>query len=148
MGEPSGGGQFRARSYQPLADHRDDEIPLAAALTAEQPLEVQAAQHPEDRSDVTVRQGPLDLEVLVKVDQPPAGEHRADHVDDLDREVREVPEVLVANPPVLVAVGTTQELGRVHRPVLPFRPNCGYVSRATTFRHHNRINHPSDGYQA
>jgi hypothetical protein len=36
-------GQLRARSDQPLADHRDDQIPLTAAIPAEEPLQVQVA---------------------------------------------------------------------------------------------------------
>ena len=87
---------------------------------------------------MTVRQRPLDLEVLVKIDQLAAGEHRPDRVDDLRRKMREVPEVLVADLPAL-AVGTAKELRRVHRPVLPFRPDCGHVSRTTTLRYVNNI---------
>jgi len=34
---------------------------------------------------VTVRQRPRDLKILVKIDEAPAGEHRADHIDDLRR---------------------------------------------------------------
>jgi hypothetical protein len=64
-----------------------------------------------------------------------------------DREVREVPEVLVADLPAL-AVGTAQQMRRVHRPVLPLRLDCGYVSRTTTLRHTNNINHIPDRYQS
>src|SRR5450631_2622324 len=92
---------------------------------------------------MTVREGALDLEVLVKIDQPPAGEHRADHVDDLDREVREVPEVLVPDLPAL-AVGAAQQVGRVHHSVLTFCIDYGYVSRTSTFRHSNNITPLSD----
>src|SRR5450631_4056358 len=92
---------------------------------------------------MTVREGALDLEVLVKIDQPPAGEHRADHVDDLDREVREVPEVLVPDLPAL-AVGAAQQVGRVHHSVLTFCIDYGYVSRNSTFRHSNNITPLSD----
>src|SRR5450755_474717 len=70
-------------------------------------------------------------------------EHRADHVDDLDREVREVPEVLVPDLPAL-AVGAAQQVGRVHHSVLTFCIDCGYVSRTSTFRHSNTITPLSD----
>ena len=91
-----------ADSFEPGAisrwhDHRDDQVTLPAAIAAEQPLQIQVAQHPQHRGDVAVRQRPGDLEVLVEIDQPPAGEHRADRVDDLRRQMREVPEVLVAD---------------------------------------------------
>ena len=46
-----------------------------------------------------VREGALDLEALVEVDQPAALKHRADRVDHLNRQVREVPKVLVLDLP-------------------------------------------------
>ncbi len=50
---------------------------------------------------MTVRQRPLDPKFGVEVDQPPAGQHRADRVDDLDRQMREVADRLVLDPAVL-----------------------------------------------
>src|SRR5450755_2760135 len=61
--------------------------------------------------------------------------------------MREVPEVLVADLAVL-AVGAAQQVRRVQRPVLPFCLDCGYVSRTTTLRHTNTINHIADRYQS
>src|ERR1035437_6268658 len=57
--------------------------------------------------------------------------------------MREVPEVLVAGLAVL-AVGAAQQVRRVQRPALPFCLDCGYVSRTTTLRHTNNINHIAD----
>jgi hypothetical protein len=37
---------------------------------------------------------------------------------------------------------------RVHRPVLPLRLDCGYVSRATTLSHADNINPTPDRYQS
>jgi hypothetical protein len=76
----------------------------------------------------------LDLEVLIEIDQPAARKHRADRVDHLDRQVREVPEVLVLDLPAL-AVGAPQQVGRVLRPALALRLNCGYVRLAAAPRH-------------
>src|SRR5450631_1143296 len=61
--------------------------------------------------------------------------------------MREVPEVLVADLAALT-VGTAQQLRRVHRPILPLRLDCGYVSRTTTLRHANNINPGPDRYQS
>ena len=118
---------FEPGADQPLDDHRDDQITLTATLAAEQPLQVQVAQHAEDRGDVAVRERPLDLELLVEIDQPPAGEHRADPVDHLRRQMREVPDVLVAD--LARPRGRSGAAGgRVLRPVLALRVDCGYVS--------------------
>jgi hypothetical protein len=86
---------------------------------------------------VPVRLRALDLERLVEVDQHPAREHLADRVDDLDRQVREVPEVLVADLAALPKAAA-QQVGRVHRPALPLRLDCGYVSLAATPRHYRQ----------
>ena len=137
------GRQLRARRDQPLHDHRDDQVTLPAASTAEQPLQIQVAQHPQDRGDVAVGQRADDLEVRVEIDQATAGEHRADRVDDLGREVRQVPEVLVADLALRVAVGAAEQLRGVHHTALPFRPDCGYVSRTTTLCHSNHTIAPT-----
>jgi hypothetical protein len=57
------------------------------------------------------------------------------------------PEVLMADLAAL-PVGTTKEIRRVHHAVLPLRLDCGYVSRTTTLRHANNINHTSDDWQS
>ena len=87
---------------------------------------------------MAVRQRTLDLKVLIEIDQLAAGEHRADRLDDLDRQMREVAEVLVADLAAL-AVGTTKQMRRVDHAAPPLRPDCGYVSRTTTLRHANNI---------
>src|SRR5450755_3136796 len=61
--------------------------------------------------------------------------------------MREVSEVLVADLPALT-VGAAQEMRRVHRTVLPFRLDCGYVSRTTALRHANNIAHTPDRYES
>jgi hypothetical protein len=38
--------QLRTWRKQPLADHRDEQVALAAALTGDQPLQIEPAQHP------------------------------------------------------------------------------------------------------
>jgi hypothetical protein len=73
--------QLRARRQQPLTDHRHTQVPLAAALSADQPLHAQIAKHPEHRGHVPVRQRAQDLELLVEVDQSPAGKHRPQPID-------------------------------------------------------------------
>ena len=83
---------------------------------------------------MTVRERALDLESLIEVDQPLALQHRADRVDHLQRQVREVPEVLVPDLPAL-PVGAAQQIGRIDRPALSSRLDCGYVSLPTTPRH-------------
>jgi hypothetical protein len=104
----AGRRQLRPRCDQPLDDHRDDQVTLPAALTPEQTLQIQITQHPQHRLDVTVRQRPRDLELIVQIDQPAPGEHRPDRVDDLRRQMRQVPEVLVTDLALSVAVGTAQ----------------------------------------
>jgi hypothetical protein len=46
-------------------------------------------------------------------------------------------EVLVLDLPAL-AVGAAQQIGRIHRPALPFRPDFGYVSLTTTPERHRQ----------
>ena len=134
MREAPGQRQLGARRDQQLADHRDDQVALAAALPADQSLQIEPAQRAQHRGDVPVRQRAFDLEVLIEVDQHPSGEHRPDRLDDGQRQVREVAQVLVADLAAL-AVGAPQQVGRVLLPALALRLDCGYVSRAATPRH-------------
>ncbi len=135
----AGHRQLRGGRDHQLTDHRHRQIPLAAPLPRDQPLQVQVSEHPQYPGHVPVRQRALDLQLLVEIDQHPACEHLADRVDHLNRQVREVPQVLVADLPAL-PVGAAQQVGRVHRPALPLRPDCGYVSLTATTRHSR---HPS-----
>ena len=133
--EAPGQRQLGARRDQQLADHRDDHVALAAALPADQSLQIEPAQRAQHRGDVPVRQRAFDLEVLIEVDQHPSGEHRPDRLDDGQRQVREVAQVLVADLAAL-AVGAPQQVGRVLLPALALRLDCGYVSRAATRKEH------------
>jgi len=137
--EATGHRQLRARGDHQLADHRHRQVPLTTALPREQPLEIQPPQHPEHRRDVPMRQRGLDLERLLEVDQHPASKHLADRVDDLDREVREVAEVLVLDLAAL-PVRAAQQIGRVLLPALTLRPDCGYMSLTATTRHYRQNN--------
>jgi hypothetical protein len=126
--EAARGRQLGARADQPLHDHRDDQVALATALARDQPLEIERAQHAQHRRHVTVPQRPADLKARVQVDQPPAGELRADALDDLDRQVREVAQVLVPDLALRVAIGAPQQMRRVLLTALAPRLDCGYVS--------------------
>jgi len=129
--------QLRAWIEQALADHRHAQISLSAALATDQPLQIEFAQHPEHRRDVPVRQRAQDLELLVEVDQPPAGEHRPQPVDHPLLQVREVPDRLVLDLAAL-AVGAAEQRGRVLRPFV-VATRDGYVNLSTPFRHRQII---------
>jgi hypothetical protein len=70
--KPASHRQLRARADHQLADHRDTQVPLAAALAGQQPLEIEPSEYAQDRGDVPVRQRGLDLKLLLEVNQHPA----------------------------------------------------------------------------
>jgi len=119
--------ELGARADQALADHRHDQVALAAALARDQPLKVELAQDAQDRGDVAVGQRALDRQRLVEVDQLAPREHRPDRVDHIGRQVREVAEVLVADLAGL-AVGAAQQVRGIHATALALRLDCGYVN--------------------
>ena len=125
--ETAGRRQLRPRPEQPLHHHADDEVALPAASTADQALQAEVAQHPQDRGHVPVRQRTLDLERLVEIDQLAARQHRPDRVDHRLGQMREVAEVLVAHLAALPQ-GTAQQLRGVDPAALPLRLDCGYVN--------------------
>src|SRR5579875_2642016 len=90
---------------------------------------------------------PLDLKVLVEIDQPAPGEHRADRVDHLQRQMRQVAQVLVANLAAL-AVGAAQQIRRVLPSAATLRRDLGYVGLAATPRHHKQYNTCDSASQA
>ena len=76
---------------------------------------------------MAVGQRAADLKAGVEIDERPPGEHRADSVDHLDRQVGEVAKVLVADLAALPE-GAPQEMRRVDATALAFGLDCGYVN--------------------
>src|ERR1700680_3460308 len=86
-----------------------------------------------------VRQRTRDLELVIEIDQPPAGEHRPQPVDHPLLQMREVPDRLVAHLAVL-AVGAPQQRGLVLRPLV-VATRDRYVNLPTTLCHKGIIPH-------
>jgi len=86
-----------------------------------------------------MRQRPHDLEVIIEIDEAPAGEHRPEPVDHPLLQMREVPDRLVLHLAVL-AVRAAQQRGLVLSPLV-VATRDRYVNLPATLCHTAIIPH-------
>jgi len=125
LAETASGGKLRARIQDPCHDQRHGEIPVPARAGRRHFLESNRPQRSQHRCHMAVWSRSHNLPVLRCRDIALTAERSPDHLDDVPRQVGDVPQGLVTDLPVPTE-GPATEMALVD-PSLVSPPDCGYV---------------------